>query len=127
MSKEPMKEEMQKRLIEWFNNFGNHPVGLKDDFNDEELIKFFLPHKEAYQAIRRLIENQPEKIEWGQIHCSNCGQAVSSKVPKGTVVKAWIECENCVEKEKSETKITDEELFEIKAREYERGFKDGQS
>jgi hypothetical protein len=67
--------------------------------------------KQYIDATLRLIESQPEKIEWSQIHCSNCGQAVSSKVPKGTVVRAWIECEDCVKKEKDESQPEVDEKF----------------
>ena len=33
----------------------------------------------------------------GQIHCSRCGEGVSSPVPKDTVVRAWVECPECIE------------------------------
>jgi hypothetical protein len=56
----PTIEEMEKRLKQWFLNFQNHPEGLKNDFNDEELIKFLGPHYEAYDAIRALIEKLAE-------------------------------------------------------------------
>ncbi len=33
-----------------------------------------------------------------RILCMNCGGSVSSPVPKGTVVRAWVECPECIEK-----------------------------
>ena len=34
------------------------------------------------------------------IHCSNCGKAVSTPMTEGTVVRAWVECPECVAKQK---------------------------
>jgi len=34
-----------------------------------------------------------------RIHCSNCGKAVSTLVPLGTIVRAFIQCPECIEKE----------------------------
>lgn len=34
-----------------------------------------------------------------QVACSNCGKGVSSPVPRGTVVRAWVMCPECVESE----------------------------
>lgn len=31
------------------------------------------------------------------IRCSNCGKIVSTPVPKNTVVRAWVECPECLE------------------------------
>ena len=33
-----------------------------------------------------------------RIRCSACGAVVSSDVPEETVVRAWIECIDCIEK-----------------------------
>lgn len=32
-----------------------------------------------------------------QVRCSKCGKGVSSPVPDNTIVRAWIECPECVE------------------------------
>lgn len=32
-----------------------------------------------------------------RIHCARCGKAVSSPVPKPTIVRAWVECPECIE------------------------------
>jgi len=31
-----------------------------------------------------------------RIKCSQCGKAVSTEVPEGTVVRAWVECPECM-------------------------------
>lgn len=31
------------------------------------------------------------------VQCSACGKQVSTPVPKGTVIRAWIECPECIE------------------------------
>lgn len=33
-----------------------------------------------------------------RIHCNSCGNPVSNEVPVGTVVRAWVECPECCEK-----------------------------
>jgi hypothetical protein len=40
----------------------------------------------------------PESILTGRIHCCRCGASVSSPVPENTIVRAWVECEQCIEK-----------------------------
>ncbi len=32
-----------------------------------------------------------------RIHCSTCGKTVSTEVPDGTTVRAYIECPECIE------------------------------
>jgi hypothetical protein len=34
-----------------------------------------------------------------KIKCMECGKEVSTEVPDGTLVRAWIECPECIEKE----------------------------
>jgi hypothetical protein len=43
------------------------------------------------------------KLQAGQEHeerirCMNCGKSVSTPVPKDTLVRAWVECPECIEK-----------------------------
>jgi len=33
-----------------------------------------------------------------QIKCSRCGKGVSSLVPDGVILRAWVECPECLEK-----------------------------
>lgn len=33
------------------------------------------------------------------IYCCKCGKSVSSQVPDNTIVRAWVECPECVEKQ----------------------------
>lgn len=33
-----------------------------------------------------------------QVRCNKCGKGVSSAVPDNTIVRAWVECPECVEK-----------------------------
>ncbi len=33
-----------------------------------------------------------------RIHCDNCGKSVSTPVPKDTLVRAWVQCPECIEK-----------------------------
>ncbi len=42
------------------------------------------------------LEDEEEEDD-GRIHCSNCGKTVSTPVPTGTVIRAWIECPECLE------------------------------
>ena len=37
-----------------------------------------------------------------RLRCSRCGKSVSTEVPDETVVRAWIECPECVEKHSDE-------------------------
>jgi len=39
--------------------------------------------------------------ETERIWCMKCGKSVSTPVPKGTLVRAWVECPECIEKEGS--------------------------
>lgn len=34
-----------------------------------------------------------------KIRCNKCGKAVSTEVPNETIVRAYIECPECIEKE----------------------------
>jgi hypothetical protein len=34
-----------------------------------------------------------------QLRCNLCGKVVSSAVPNETVVRAWLECPECIEKQ----------------------------
>ncbi len=34
----------------------------------------------------------------GRINCSRCGKSVSTVVPTETIVRAWVECPECMEK-----------------------------
>ena len=34
-----------------------------------------------------------------RLRCSRCGVALSTEVPEGTLVRAWIECPECIMKE----------------------------
>lgn len=33
-----------------------------------------------------------------RIHCNKCGKSVSTEVPEDTIVRAWVECPECVAK-----------------------------
>lgn len=35
-----------------------------------------------------------------RIYCSRCGASVSSEVPDNTIIRAWVECPECIEKER---------------------------
>ena len=37
-----------------------------------------------------------------QLRCNRCGGVVSSAVPETTVVRAWIECPECIARETTE-------------------------
>ena len=39
--------------------------------------------------------------EINYLHCSECGKQVSSSFPRDVVVRAWIECPECLEKRES--------------------------
>lgn len=38
-----------------------------------------------------------------RIGCNICGKPVSSEVPDDTIVRAWVECPECIEKQPDET------------------------
>lgn len=40
-----------------------------------------------------------ESAAASSIRCSSCGKGVSSAVPRGTVVRAWVQCPECLERE----------------------------
>jgi DNA-directed RNA polymerase subunit RPC12/RpoP len=37
-----------------------------------------------------------------RIPCNRCGKSVSSEVPDETIIRAWVECPECIEKEQEE-------------------------
>ena len=37
-------------------------------------------------------------IGWMQLRCNRCGKPVSTLVPTETIVRAWIECPECIAK-----------------------------
>lgn len=39
---------------------------------------------------------RPKSESQKVIHCSRCGAAVSTAVPSDTVIRAWVECPECV-------------------------------
>lgn len=43
----------------------------------------------------------------GAVQCSRCGKYVSSPVPLGVVVRAWVECPECIEKQPAVEKQRD--------------------
>ena len=49
----------------------------------------------------------------GSIHCSKCGSCVSSPVPKDTVIRAWIECPECIEKDSEPFSLEGIEVEEV--------------
>lgn len=62
-------------------------------------VKFFdadVPR--LIKALERIVASleveMPERV-----HCSRCGKPVSTPVPKKTIVRAWVECPECIEKE----------------------------
>lgn len=44
----------------------------------------------------------PDTKEWINLHCNQCGKPVSSPIPKGTIVRAFIQCPECVMREGKE-------------------------
>jgi len=41
-------------------------------------------------------EPVPKSESQKVIHCSRCGKGVSTAVPSDTVIRAWVECPECV-------------------------------
>lgn len=39
-----------------------------------------------------------------RIHCSRCGKSVSNEIPNDTIIRAWIECPECIEGKAKEQK-----------------------
>lgn len=52
----------------------------------------------------------------GAVYCSKCGKRVSNEVPEDLVVRAWIECPECLEAKKEGPIWSNfsEQLLEIK-------------
>ena len=46
-----------------------------------------------------------------RLKCPKCGKVVSTEVPDGTIVRAWIECPECIDKHKSRVKIESPDEF----------------
>ena len=36
-----------------------------------------------------------------RLHCNKCGESVSTEVPDNTILRGWIECPECIEKQPS--------------------------
>lgn len=51
-----------------------------------------------------------------RLHCNRCRKAVSTPVPDDTIIRAWIECPECVEKygTKVKPRLLEELLEEIR-------------
>ena len=51
-----------------------------------------------------------------RLHCNRCGKVVSTPVPDDTIVRAWIECPECVEKygTKVKPRLLEELLEELR-------------
>lgn len=51
------------------------------------------------ETIGALVERirSRQRDEWTVLKCSDCGAQVSSQVPANTVVRAWIQCPECLE------------------------------
>ena len=47
-----------------------------------------------------------------RLHCNKCGKAVSSPVDKDVIVRAWLECPECIELEDETLKLIDLATFE---------------
>ena len=45
-----------------------------------------------------------------KILCNNCGKKVSTEVPPGTVIRAYVECPECIEKEDHKKRKYENEL-----------------
>ena len=46
-----------------------------------------------------------------RLGCSRCGKVLSTEVPEGTIVRAFIECPECIGKEYSWEKEFEEKLY----------------
>lgn len=62
-----------------------------------------LPGGTLDQVLIALLEHQASALQvpypaQERIWCMHCGKSVSSPVPAGTVVRAWVECPECIEK-----------------------------
>ena len=48
-----------------------------------------------------------------RLRCHRCGQSVSTEVPADTVVRAWIECPECIEKTRVPPDVIDHQFAEV--------------
>lgn len=47
-----------------------------------------------------------------RILCNKCGKPVSTEVPEGTIIRAWVECPECVEKSPEDVREAMQESFD---------------
>ena len=72
---------------------------LKKKFDDNcHLDRMDYQVRALTEAICKCIDNKKE--EKIKLKCCKCGSDVSTEVPKDIVVKAWIECLDCLKREK---------------------------
>jgi hypothetical protein len=43
-----------------------------------------------------------------RIRCNNCGKPVSNEVPDTTIIKAWVECQECIDREEAINRLQNE-------------------
>lgn len=76
---------------------------------------------ESVVTLREILESFDEEMAQAaqntkRLHCAGCGKSVSSRVPEGTVVRAFIECPECIEKHGEETlTLNRQELLNLRA------------
>lgn len=53
-------------------------------------------------------------VQWEHLKCQRCGKIISSKVPKNTVVRTFLECPECVEKDLMKEEQEKKEMGSLK-------------
>lgn len=48
----------------------------------------------AMQAAKEALESEPAGMQ--QLRCNRCAKTVSTLVPNGTIIRAWVECPECL-------------------------------
>lgn len=49
---------------------------------------------QSMQASKEALESDP--VEMQQLRCNRCAKTVSTLVPDGTIIRAWVECPECL-------------------------------
>lgn len=104
-----LAEEIRKLICQVFQqkNMTSEAGAVRDKplaFKDDYLPTPDLSHAKLLQLNKPLA--QPDSMQkpilspsaTERIWCMECGKSVSSEVPKGTVVRAWVECPECIER-----------------------------
>lgn len=70
---------------------------------DERIREFLARGRAAQAAVDTLLsdtQQAAERLADGtyRVRCMNCGKSVSNPLPVAVIVRAWVECPECIER-----------------------------